>query len=51
MRPAFSQAAQIHTGSSLDKLKAFNIDPINCTQAPVKRLHFYGAYAIRLMST
>jgi len=39
MRPAFSQASQIHTGSCLDKLKAFNIDPINCTEAPVKQLH------------
>jgi len=39
MHPAFSQAPQIHTGSSLDNLRPFNIVPINCTQAPVKRLH------------
>ena len=39
MHPAFSQATQIHTGSSLDKLRAFNIVPINCTHSPVKQLH------------
>jgi hypothetical protein len=39
MPPALSQAAQIHTGRSLDKLRAFNTVPINCTQSPVKKLH------------
>jgi hypothetical protein len=39
MLPGLFQVAQIHTGSSLDKLRAFIIDPLKHTQAPVKQLH------------